>query len=50
MGWNSWNKFGCNIDEKLINETAELLVSTGLRDKGYKYLNLDDCWQFTRNN
>lgn len=45
MGWNSWNRFGCNINETLIRQTADLLVSTGLAAKGYKYLNLDDCWQ-----
>ena len=45
MGWNSWNHFACNINENLIKKTADLLVSTGLAAKGYKYLNLDDCWQ-----
>jgi alpha-galactosidase len=45
MGWNSWNHFGCNINENLIKQTADLLVSTGLAAKGYKYVNLDDCWQ-----
>lgn len=45
MGWNSWNHFGCKIDEHLIKQTADLLVSTGLAAKGYKYVNLDDCWQ-----
>ena len=45
MGWNSWNHFGCNINEALIKQTADLLVSTGLAAKGYIYLNLDDCWQ-----
>jgi alpha-galactosidase len=49
MGWNSWNKFHCNINEQLIKQTADLLVSTGLAAKGYKYLNLDDCWQLQRN-
>jgi alpha-galactosidase len=44
MGWNSWNRFGCNIDESLIRSTADSLVSTGLRDAGYKYVNIDDCW------
>lgn len=48
MGWNSWNKFACNIDEKLIRETADALVSSGLRDAGYTYVNLDDCWHGTR--
>lgn len=45
MGWNSWNKFGCQINETLIKETADSLVSTGLARLGYKYLNLDDCWE-----
>ena len=48
MGWNSWNKFGCNIDENLIKATADEMVSTGLRDAGYIYLNLDDCWHGQR--
>ena len=49
MGWNSWNKYGCKINETLIKKTADLLVSTGLSAKGYRYLNLDDCWQLDRN-
>jgi len=44
MGWNSWNKFNCNINENLIRATADALVETGLKDLGYDYLNLDDCW------
>ncbi|XP_022725696.1 alpha-galactosidase 1-like isoform X1 [Durio zibethinus] len=44
MGWNSWNHFGCNIDEKMIKETADALVSTGLSKLGYVYVNIDDCW------
>lgn len=44
MGWNSWNHFNCNIDEKLIRATADAMVSTGLSAVGYKYINLDDCW------
>ncbi len=44
MGWSSWNTFRNNIDEKLILETADMLVSTGLADCGYRYVNLDDCW------
>ena len=44
MGFNTWNKFGCNIDEAMVRETAQLLIDTGLRDKGYVYVNLDDCW------
>jgi len=45
MGWNSWNRFACNINETLIKQTADLLVSLKLAEKGYRYLNLDDCWQ-----
>ncbi|KAK4488968.1 hypothetical protein RD792_004759 [Penstemon davidsonii] len=44
MGWNSWNHFQCNIEEKLIRETADAIVSTGLAKLGYEYINLDDCW------
>jgi alpha-galactosidase len=36
MGWNSWNKFGCNVNEKLLMETADAIVATGMRDAGYK--------------
>lgn len=48
MGWNSWNKFACDINEDLIRETADALVNTGLRDAGYIYLNMDDCWHGQR--
>ncbi len=44
MGWNSWNKFACDIDEELVRETADALVETGLAAAGYVYINLDDCW------
>jgi alpha-galactosidase len=44
MGWNSWNKFGCNIDEQLIEQTADAMVSSGMRAAGYRYVNIDDCW------
>jgi alpha-galactosidase len=45
MGWNSWNKFHCDIDERLIRETADAMVTSGMRDAGYVYLNIDDCWE-----
>ena len=45
MGWNSWNKFGCRIDEALIRETADAMVSTGMHAAGYRFLNIDDCWE-----
>lgn len=44
MGWNSWNHFGCNVTEKIVRETADALVSTGLSKLGYTYVNIDDCW------
>ena len=44
MGWNSWNKFACDIDEEMVRETADALVETGLAAAGYVYINLDDCW------
>ncbi|KAH6771039.1 alpha-galactosidase 1 [Perilla frutescens var. hirtella] len=44
MGWNSWNHFNCMIDEKIIKQTADALVSTGLAKLGYNYVNIDDCW------
>ncbi|PKI63948.1 hypothetical protein CRG98_015624, partial [Punica granatum] len=44
MGWNSWNHFNCKINEKIIKETADALVSTGLAKLGYEYVNIDDCW------
>lgn len=45
MGWSSWNTFRNHIDEDMINQTAKAMVSTGLADAGYRYINLDDCWQ-----
>ena len=48
MGWNSWNKFGCNVSESLIKEIADAMVSTGMKKAGYQYVNIDDCWQVSR--
>jgi len=44
MGFNDWNAFGCDVSEKLIKETADFFVSSGLKDAGYTYVNIDDCW------
>jgi len=44
MGWNSWNHFAEKVDDATIRATADALVSTGLRDAGYIYLNIDDTW------
>ncbi|ACU76741.1 Alpha-galactosidase [Catenulispora acidiphila DSM 44928] len=44
MGWNDWNSFGCNVSESLVEQTADLIVSSGMKDAGYQYVNIDDCW------
>ena len=44
-GWNAWNSIRCEgLNEKLIREVADAMVSSGLRDAGYTYVNIDDCW------
>lgn len=48
MGWNSWNKFQCNVSEVLIKEMADAMVSSGMKDAGYQYVVIDDCWQMSR--
>ncbi len=48
MGWNSWNYFAGRVTDKDIRDTADLLVSTGMRDAGYVYVNIDDTWQGQR--
>ncbi len=45
MGWNSWNKFGCNVNESMIREMAKVMVTSGMKDAGYEFINIDDCWQ-----
>lgn len=45
MGWSSWNLFRNKINEDLIYETAKALIDSGLAECGYKYVNIDDCWQ-----
>ena len=48
MGWNSWNKFGCNINEEIIKKMADAMVESGMKDAGYQYIIIDDCWQGQR--
>ncbi len=48
MGWNSWNRFACDINENLIKEVADAMVESGMKDAGYLYINLDDCWHGER--
>lgn len=48
MGWNSWNHFAERVDDATIRSTADALVSTGMRDAGYVFVNIDDTWQGER--
>jgi len=48
MGWNSWNKFACDINEDIVRKTADAMVSSGMRDAGYQYVVIDDCWHGKR--
>jgi alpha-galactosidase len=48
MGWNSWNKFGCNVGEDLIRQMADAMVKSGMKNAGYQYVVMDDCWQVSR--
>ena len=48
MGWNSWNHFAGKVNDKTIRDTADLMVSSGMRDAGYVYVNIDDTWEGTR--
>ena len=45
MGWNSWNKFACNgLNESVVKAQADAFITSGMKDAGYQYVNLDDCW------
>jgi alpha-galactosidase len=48
MGWNSWNKFQCHVSEDLVKSVADALVTSGMKDAGYTYVVIDDCWQVSR--
>src|SRR3569623_1714075 len=48
IGWNSWNKFACNVNEKIVRDTADAMASSGMRDAGYEYVVIDDCWHGPR--
>ncbi|BEL06747.1 ricin-type beta-trefoil lectin domain protein [Actinoplanes sichuanensis] len=47
LGWNSWNTFGCDINEAKIRAAADAMVSSGMKAAGYQYVVVDDCWQAT---
>ncbi|MBQ3669165.1 MAG: glycoside hydrolase family 27 protein, partial [Clostridia bacterium] len=44
MGWNTWNTFGGSISDKLVRESADAFIEKGLKDAGYTYVVIDDCW------
>src|ERR1700733_10502997 len=48
MGWNSWNHFHRNVDDASVRAQAEAMVSSGMRDAGYTYINIDDTWEGER--
>lgn len=48
MGWNSWNKFACDVSEKMIREEADAMAASGMKEAGYQYIVIDDCWQVSR--
>jgi alpha-galactosidase len=45
MGWNSWNRFHCDVNEQVVRDAADAMVASGMRDAGYQYVVVDDCWQ-----
>eukprot|EP01117_Protostelium_nocturnum_P001098 TRINITY_DN11425_c0_g1_i1.p1 TRINITY_DN11425_c0_g1~~TRINITY_DN11425_c0_g1_i1.p1 ORF type:complete len:386 (+),score=95.93 TRINITY_DN11425_c0_g1_i1:67-1224(+) len=45
MGWNSWNKFGCTVNETVMRSTIDTFISLRLPDFGYEFVNVDDCWE-----
>jgi len=48
LGWNSWNCWGCSIDDTKVRAAADAMVSSGLIQHGFTYINIDDCWQGDR--
>lgn len=48
MGWNSWNRFGCEISDEVVRLEADAMVSSGMKAAGYTYINIDNCWQGER--
>jgi len=50
MGWNGWNAFGCStvLDEQKVRDSADVLIASGMRAVGYRYVDLDDCWELSR--
>lgn len=48
MGFNTWNRFGCNVSDDLVRGMADAMAKSGMKDAGYQYVVIDDCWQVSR--
>ena len=48
MGWNSWNHYGCNVSDAIIRGVANAMATNGMQAAGYQFVNMDDCWQVSR--
>jgi alpha-galactosidase len=48
MGWNSWNYFACNVSDSIIRSMADAMATNGMKTAGYQFINMDDCWQVSR--
>jgi Alpha galactosidase A len=48
MGWNSWNLFACKVSDAVVRAAADAMATNGMKDAGYAYINIDDCWQGQR--
>src|SRR5215467_5472211 len=48
MGWNSWNHFACKVTAADVRGAADAIARNGMKDAGYIYVNVDDCWQAGR--
>ncbi len=48
MGWNDWYQYQCKVSDAIVRANVDALVKSGMRAAGYKYVNIDDCWQGKR--
>src|SRR4051812_14752923 len=48
MGFNTWNNFACNVSQDIIQSVADAMATNGMKDAGYNYVNVDDCWEGSR--
>ncbi|HEY6083369.1 MAG TPA: NPCBM/NEW2 domain-containing protein [Chitinophagaceae bacterium] len=50
MGWNDWYAHYGRITDKMMREAADIIISSGMADAGYQYVNIDDCWMNAQKN